>query len=103
MNQFEAAKLKAAKQAERKARYVPSVTLKTEDFVETPQEAPKEKPKQAAFIHVKVVLPDREITVCLMKPGIYQNISPNRLTKSEIKKCIEDGFRPLLGGLDDIH
>lgn len=100
MNQFEAAKLKAEKNAERRSsKYVVPAPSEPEPLVV----APKEKPKHAVFIKVTVQLPDRELSVCLTKPHVYQNISPNRLTKSEIKKCLEDGFRPLLGGLDDVN
>ena len=101
MDTFEAARQKHAKNLERRTRNIKEPAAQEVPAQEI--QAPKEKPKSAAaFIHVKVVLPDRELSVCLMRPQVYQNVVPNRLTKSEIKKCVEDGFRPLLGGLDDV-
>lgn len=104
MDQFEAAKLKHAKNYERQHRVKiepEPLPVVVPDSLPVLLQAPKEKPKHAAVIHVMVVLPDREFTFSLTKPHIYQNITANRLNKSEVKKCLEDGLRPLLGSLDD--
>ncbi len=76
MNQFDKARLKYEKNRIQQGRELPNVEVaESRQPVVEIQQAPKEKPvkqQHAAFIHVKVVLPDRELIVCLMKPQVYQ-------------------------------
>ena len=70
-----------------------------------PEVVPKEKPAQQtheAIIELKLTLPDREIVVFLTKPHVYANADKSRLTKSEIKRCVENGLAPVLGRLFDL-
>jgi hypothetical protein len=93
MNQFELAKLKALKRAERQAKPAPEPVVEPAVI-----EVPKEKgPSNAAIIDVKVTLPNGEFSLRLVKQAVFQNASPAKLTKNEFKNRIMDGLRPLLG------
>jgi hypothetical protein len=51
---------------------------------------------------LRVKLPDREIVVRLQKPHVYENTNKAQLNRVELKKCLEAGLRPLMGGLHDV-
>jgi hypothetical protein len=104
MDAFEAARLKHAKNLERKLRTTQHQPIEDVGRIEPEvlPEVPRTKPKHEAIIEVKVRLPDNEIVVMLMKPHVYENAIKSRLNKSEIKKCVENGFAPLLGRLHDV-
>jgi hypothetical protein len=93
MNQFELARLKAQKRAERQTN--PAVVVPVEP--EAPV-APKEKgPSNSAVIDVRVSLPDGEITMQFVKAAVYQNANKSRLNKREFTNRILEGLKPLLG------
>jgi hypothetical protein len=95
MNQFELARLKAQKRAERQAK--PVVTA-VEPVVPVVAPAPKEKgPSNSAVIDVRVSLPDGEITMQFVKAAVYQNANKSRLNKREFTNRILEGLKPLLG------
>jgi hypothetical protein len=97
MNTFDLAKLKHAKNLERRTR-----TEQAIEPVAEPIETPKEKvpgPNSAAVIEVKVTLPTGEFSFTLIKAGVMQNANPSRLNRNEFINRIKSGLEPLLGGL----
>ena|SRR6185369_12108219 len=94
MDTFEAARLKHAKNLERKNRgSAPEVV-----FIEQPErpEPPKER-SNAASVEVTVTLPDGEFSFTLVKPAVYQNANRAKLNKNEFLNRIREGLKPLLG------
>lgn len=103
MDQFEAARLKTAQREERKARYTQSELMPEQPIVlpiEPPPQILKEKPKRHGIFTVNVSLPNGDFSFAITKTNVFSNISPSRLTASEIKKHMIEGLKPLLGGLD---
>lgn len=108
MDQFEAAKLKAQKRAEQRARY--AIPKETREMPEQKPVAwvepvvPKEKDKsfQAAIIEVKVRLPNGDFGFSLLKHAVLQNANPSKLTRGQFLNCIVTGLEPLLGRVKEI-
>ena len=104
MDQFEIARQKNEKRLERLARSqanlaqampLPSVKVV---FIEPPKEkevvsvAPT-----AGIVEVAVTLPNGVFAFTLVKPAVYQNTVPTKLTKQSIVNAVRDGLRPLFG------
>lgn len=103
MDAFELARQKHAKNLERRLRTAPHQPIEDVGVVEPEvMEVPKEKPVHEAIIEVKVTLPDGEFSFALSKPNIYANATKSRLTRSEIKRCVENGLSPLFGRLNEL-
>ena len=102
MDAFERARLKHAKNLERKERSQESAVESPKAPDPVPTVVLRTKPTHEAIVEVKLTHPDGEVVVVMMKPHIYANANKSRLNKSEIKRCVENGFRPLLGGLLDV-
>lgn len=102
MDQFEAARVKHAKNLERKER-TQSNTAQVEE-IPVVLEAPKEKKLDTgiATIEVVVTLPDTEHRYKFVKLAVYQNATRSKLTRNEFKNRITEGLRPLLGGLNEL-
>lgn len=100
MNQFDAAKLRAEKRQERQAKYEAPVEIPAP--IEPVAKVPSKEPSTAAFIDVKVTLPDGSFSFRLMKQAIYQNAHRSRLNKNEFRNRIIEGLRPLLGGVIEL-
>jgi hypothetical protein len=98
MDQFEAARLKALKRQERQARQQAPVEVPAEVVVPKAKET---GPSNAAIIDVTVTLPNGEFSLRLVKPAVFQNASPARLTKNEFKNRLMEGLRPLLGAVTE--
>lgn len=105
MDQFEAARVKHAKNLERKERTQSNTAAPVEPEVKTQAvEAPKERvmDKGVATIEVIVTLPDTEHRYKFVKLAVYQNATRSKLTRNEFKNRITEGLRPLLGGLNEL-
>jgi hypothetical protein len=105
MDAFEAARQKHAKNLERRLRATPHEPVEEVGRVEPEVQVPSEKPmkqQHEAIIELMVKLPDREIVVRLQKPHVYENTNKAQLNRVELKKCLEAGLRPLMGGLHDV-
>lgn len=112
MNQFEAARLKAEKRAQKYgAKVVPPVGDPLQPVVvppvgriELPEvvSAPKEKASKNAYISVCISLPTGDIEFTLVKESVLANASVSRLTKDEFKRCITNGLIPLLGVVSEL-
>jgi hypothetical protein len=105
MDQFEAARQKHAKNKDRNDRY--RVVEAPPSMPAEAQEVPIEKPATSVkssdgILEVRLVLPDGDVLVRFKKPHIYGNAVRSLLTKNEVRKCVMNGFRPLLGGLIDL-
>lgn len=102
MDQFEAARLKHAKNHERNQKYlasldVPAPLPQAEAAVPV---VPSEKaPSRNCIIRVTVELPDGEFSFMLVKSAVYQNVNRGRMNASELKRGIQNGLRPLMGEL----
>lgn len=99
MDQFEAAKLKHAKNLERRQRSE-KVTWVEPGGCAPPVGVVNEKEEEvvtAAIVSVTVTLPSGETSFAFAKPGV----SP-KVTAKDIKRCIEDGLRPVLGGVKEL-
>src|SRR5690348_8545756 len=99
MDQFEAARVKHAKNLERKMRTQGNAKEEVvAEIVEQPiVELPKEqKASPDAVIEVVVNLPHRTLSITLRKRHILQNVHPSRLTKEEFFKAIAKGLEPLM-------
>lgn len=107
MNQFDAAKARALKRAEKKIPppigdplppYQPPVVGRIElpEPVVEPV-ATKEKTFKDAYIRVEISLPTGVIGFTLVKESVLANASVSRLTKDEFKRCVINGLIPLLG------
>jgi hypothetical protein len=99
MDAFEAARLKYAKNRERKER------TEAVEIAKDP-EAPKKKAERidsgVATIEVVVTLPDAEHRYTFVKLAVYQNAIRSKLTRNEIRNRILEGLRPLLGGVKEL-
>lgn len=101
MDAFEKARLKHAKNLERRLRSQSEVVEVVEEpvvFIETPKES---EPLTAAIIEVKVTLPTGEFDFRLIKASVMQNANPSKLNKNEFRNRIMEGLRPVLGGLSE--
>lgn len=101
MDAFEKARLKHAKNLERRMRAVVPLTTPADEqvvFIETPKER---EPITAAIIEVKVTLPTGEFDFRLVKASVMQNANPSKLNKNEFRNRIMEGLRPVLGGLSE--
>lgn len=96
MDQFEAARLKHAKNLERKLRTQGNEEPAVEavEIVEVPSE--KEEPVTGAIIRVKVTLPSGDVEFTFTKPGV------GSVSVKDIKRGIEEGLRPVLGGVREL-
>jgi len=117
MNQFEAARLKAEKRAQKyAAKGFPPPVGDPQPPVEPPQMGrielpampdelpvvPKGKASKNAYISVSVSLPTGDIEFTLVKESVLANASVSRLTKDEFKRCITNGLIPLLGVVSEL-
>ena len=96
MDQFEQARLRNEKRLERMART--QANQKPEDvvvFIEPQQE--KAEPVTGAVIEVRLKLPSGEASFTFVKPGVRPTI-----TAKDIKRAIEEGLRPTLGGVKEL-
>ena len=100
MDQFEAAKLKHAKNLERRQRTQVPVETKPAEVVELPKEEKASKPSPDAIFEVVVKLPDRVISFSLKKRNVLSNVNPRLLNKDEIAKAVRRGLEPLMGGVE---
>jgi hypothetical protein len=96
MDQFEEAKLRNAKRLERIARSQPEEKVVFMQPQEQPQKE-KAQPITAAVVEVTVILPNGSFQFKLVKPEVFQNANPARLTRAIVLNCVRDGLRPLLG------
>lgn len=99
MNQFDAAKLRAEKRQERQAKY--EVPVEIPAPIEPVAKVPSKEPSTAAFIDVKVTLPDGSFSFRLAKLGVYQNANRSKMNKNEFQNRIIEGLRPLLGSVHE--
>jgi len=109
MDQFEAARLKHAKNLERKLR-----TASQEEpqpvtggagesprgIQSEPAATPEKKPSADAVIEVTITLPDRVIAFTFRKRGVYANAIASKLTKQGFANAIAQGLVPLLGRVE---
>jgi uncharacterized protein YndB with AHSA1/START domain len=97
LDQFEQARLRNEKRLERMARTQANQAQPEEKvvFIEPQQE--KEEPVTGAIIEVKLTLPSGEVSFTFVKPGVKPTI-----TARDIKRAIEDGLRPVLGGVKEL-
>lgn len=119
MNQFEAARLKAEKRAQKYANKgfpplvgdpQPPVAVPPVGRIEVldvgqesmPHLAPKGKASKNAYISVCISLPTGDIEFTLVKDSVLANASASRLTKDEFKRCITNGLIPLLGVVSEL-
>lgn len=118
MNQFEAARLKAEKRAQKYgAKVVPPVgdplppvvvpPVGRIDVLDIGQESmphlvSKGKASKDAYISVSISLPTGDIEFTLVKESVLANASVSRLTKDEFKRCITNGLIPLLGVVSEL-
>lgn len=101
MDQFEAARLKQAKNLERKLRTQANTATRVEVVEQPVVELPKEqKASRDAVIEVVVTMPHRTLSFSLKKRDILNNVHPNRLTKEEFSKAIAKGLEPLMGRVE---
>lgn len=99
MDQFEEARLRNAKRLERVARTQANARMPLQDQME-PQEKKAVEPQEeitAAMVEVRVKLPSGESFFTFVKPGVIPTI-----TGRDIKRALEDGLRPLLGGVREL-
>lgn len=102
MNQFEEAKIRAAKRQERQAKYQVDPTKEIAiPRVPEVQQAPIERPKEDLVIDVKVTLPNGVFTYRFVKPQVLQNIVPSKLNRNEFRNRLLEGLKPLLGGVNE--
>lgn len=101
MDQFEAARLKHAKNLERKLRTTPPIEEVRIELPEVPKEKPQEQSRDAV-IDVQVTLPNGGFSLRLVKKDVLQNVpAPVRLNKNEFRNRLIEGLRPLLGAVHD--
>ena len=99
MDAFEKARLKHAKNLERRERYEAPAPV----VVSVPvAEAPKEK-ESDAVIEVTVKLPNGSLAFRFVKRDVLSNVPNHRLTKNEFRKVLVEGLVPLLGRVDDLR
>jgi hypothetical protein len=116
MNQFEAARLRAEKRAQKyAAREIPPpvgdpmpplepLPVGRIDVLDIGQQSivPKGKASKNAYISVSISLPTGDIEFTLVKESVLANASVSRLTKDEFKRCITNGLIPLLGVVSEL-
>lgn len=106
MDAFDQARLKHAKNLERRLRVREPQGIDQAEEVSSPvpNKEPKEQkePSTAAIITVMVTLPDGGFSFRLLKPAIYQNANKSKINKNEFQNRIIEGLRPLLGGLIEL-
>lgn len=97
MDQFAAARNKHAKNLERRLR--PAVEELIVEPIVTKEKA--KEPSTSATVEVKVTLPNGEFFFTLIKPAVFQNANPSKLTRSEFINRIRSGLEPILGGMKE--
>src|SRR5690349_2983342 len=101
MDTFEKARLKYEKNRTQQGRGLPKTLGQFYDEPEVEEVvAPKEKPPSATkhgVIECQVVLPDRTFKVTVTKRDIYSNVQSSKVNEANVKKCLIDGFRSLMG------
>jgi hypothetical protein len=113
MNQFDAARLKAEKRAQKYRGFHPPVGDPQPPVelqmgrIELPAKpdvpvVPKGKASKNAYISVSISLPTGDIEFTLVKESVLANASVSRLTKDEFKRCITNGLLPLLGVVSEL-
>ena len=100
MDQFEAARLKHAKNKERKERV--ALSEPAVDSIEPTEEKPKSVSPDA-LIEVRVTLPTGEFSIYLVRTNVLSNVAKVKLNKREFTKALLDGLQPLLGGLKETN
>lgn len=70
-------------------------------FGEIPAEVPKEEaPRKAVgVITVRVDLPDGEMQFTFIKDNVMQNVPKRLLARENLRRALEDGLRPVFGGV----
>lgn len=101
MDQFEAAKLKHAKNLERRLRAQAAEEIEKAEVVYIEHEAFQEKAPEEratdAVVEVKVSLPNGGFVFSLVKPSVLQNAVVSKLTKQNFVNGVMKGLEPLLG------
>ena len=101
MNAFEQARLKHAKNLERRMR------AQDKPVIEAPKPqvpvllAPKEKSGDAV-IEVTVKLPSGNLNLRFIKRDVLSNVPNHRLNRNEFRKAFVDGLVPLMGRVDEL-
>lgn len=101
MDQFEAARLKHAKNLERRLRTAnkePEVALEAIDTggCAPPILVPKENLSDAV-IEVTVSLPKGSFSLRFVKADVMSNVPMHKVTKGSISNGIQEGLRPIFG------
>lgn len=108
MNGFDRARQKYERLKEKKQEALPKEDVKEEWVaVEVGGCAPpigvlKEKADNSAVIDVTVRLPSGSFAYRFVKPAVFQNATPAKLTKNGFRNCFVEGLRPLLGGVNEL-
>jgi len=97
MDTFAAARAKHAKNLERKLR--PAIEEPNVEPIVIKEKA--KEPDTSATVEVKVTLPSGVFFFTLIKPAVFQNANPSKLTRSEFINRIRSGLEPILGGMKE--